>query len=523
MRATFRILSDHRWTAVAFTVVAFATTLLQSVAFFRLAGHTFAERAAFGYSLSVDSVLNADLFRPPVHPETVAGYVQLRAFDPLAILFAAWATVSATTSASRQLVSRAAAFAISVVVAGVAACVGVLIGVSSGGESVDALRLAETGLLLVALAIACYGISLVVAQIAPEPTLIAAAMMLTLFFLNSLSRVFTQLTFVRWLSPFRYYDLASPLPAGGHFDLGGFAMLLAISVIGTTAAAVISARKYGVVAKPRSITFRLSRTQLLAVPVVRIMYPRRVALAAWGIAFVALGVVLVVATRTSMQDLLNFPSGLPGLRQYIFVFYANVLDQTWFKVTALLLGALVFAFVARWAEDDRDGWLEAVLSAPYSRSAVVLERLAALGMTAAVLTTLSGGAVGLTSLALHLSLDNSRLLQACVALVLFTVLLGAVASLLTSGVPRAAAILFGFVLLAGYLDDQIGSALTLPAWAQDISPFRLAGEPLFNAVDSRNVALFLLLTLAALGSSILAFRRLDVGAWSPTKGSQART
>ena len=519
MKTTTRALSEQRWTAIAFALVAFAMTLLQSIAFFHLAGHTFAERAAFGYSLSLDAVANAVLFRPPVHPETVAGYVELRAFQPLSILFAAWATVSG----ARRPVSGAAAFVISAFAAGAAACVGVLIGVSSGGESVAGLRLVEEGLLLVALAIACYAISVVVAQVSPAPVVVAVGLMLTLFFVNSLSRVYTQLEAVRWLSPFRYYDLSSPLPLRGNFDLGGFAMLVAVAVIGPAVAAAVSRRRVRAIVKPRPTSYEPSRTELLAVPVIRALYPQRFALAAWCVAFVALGVVLVLAARTSMQDLLNFPSGLPGLRQYIFVFYAGVLDETWFNLAVLLLAALVVAFVAGWVDDDRDRRLEAVLSAPYSRSSLVFERLAALALTAAVLAATSGLAVGLTSLALNLSLDTTRLVGACVVLVLFAVLMGAVGLLLASWAPRAASILFGFVLLATYVDDQIGAALTLPRWLQDISSFKLAGAPLVSAVGSRSVALFLLLTLAALGSSILAFRRLDVGAWSLTEGSQART
>ena len=378
-------------------------------------------------------------------------------------------------------------------------------------------------MLLVALAMACYALSLVVAQVAPAPAVVAGGLMLTLFFVNSLSRVFTQLEAVRWLSPFRYYDLSSPLPVRGNFDLGGFAMLLGVAVIGTAVGAAVSRRRLGVIAKSRPTSFEPSRTPLLAVPVIRALYPQRFALAAWGIAFVALGFVLVVAARTSMQDLLNLPSGLPGLGQYIFVFYADLLDQTWFKVTVILLAALVFAIVAGWVDDDRDGRLEVVLSAPYSRSSLVFERLGALGITAAVLAAMSGLAVGLTSLALHLSLDTARLAEACVVLVLFAALIGAVGLLLASSVPRAGPIVFGSVLLATYLDDQIGAALALPHWVQDISPFRLAVDPLVSGVASRSIALFLLLTLAAVGSSILAFRRLDVGAWSPTKRSQART
>jgi polyether ionophore transport system permease protein len=518
MRATLRALSEARWTILAFAIAGFAITVLQSAAYFRMAGHTFAEHAAFGYSLSLQAVADAVLLPPPVHPETVAGYLELRAFEPLAILFAAWAMVSATASTSLQTVSRAAAFAISVTIAAAAACAGVLIGVASGGESVGGLRVVEASVLLAALAISCYAICLIVAQITPAATVVAGGLLLTLFFLNGLSRVFTQLATLRWLSPFGYYDLSTPLPPGGHFDVGGFVMLLAIASLGTSVAAVVSTRRVNgalmlsASAKPPRTTFEPSRVRLLSLPFARDLYPQRIALAAWCIAFAAPGVVLVAAARTSMQDLLTLPRGLPGLPQYIYVFYAQVLGETWFDVALLMFVALVFAFVARWEADDHDGRLEAALSAPYSRSAVVLERLTTLAFTAAALAALSGLAVALTSRALNLALDSTRLADSCVLLVLFSVVLGAAGSLLTSSVPRAAPVLFGAILLGGYLDDQIGGPLGLPRWVQDVSPFRLVDAPLANGIDGRSVALLLLLTLAGVGSSILAMQRRDVGA-----------
>jgi beta-exotoxin I transport system permease protein len=519
MKATLGALKEARWTVLAFAIAGFALTVLQSAAYFRMAGHTFAERAAFGYSLLLEAVANAVISPPPVHPETVGGYLELRALEPLAILFAAWAMVAAIASNPRQTVSRAAAFAISVSIAAAAACVGVAVGVASGGESIGWLGVVEAGALLVALAIACYAICLIVARITPAPMVVASGLLLALFFLNGLSRVFTQLAAVRWLSPFRYYDLSTPLPPGGRFDLGGFGMLLAIAALGTALAAVISTRRVSSsrlllsgTSIPRRTTYEPSHTSLLAFPIARDLYPQRIALTAWCIAFAALGFVLVAAAQASMQDLLALPRGLPGLPQYIFVFYAQALGQTWFDVALLMFVALVFAFVAGWATDDRDGRLEAALSAPYSRSRVVLERLAALALAAASLAVLGGLAVAFTSRAMNLALDSARLVAACLILVLFTVVLGAAGSLLTSSAPRAAPALFGALLLAGYLDDQIGGALGLPRWVQEISPFRLVGAPLVNGVDGRSAALLLLLTLAFAGSSILAMQRRDVGA-----------
>ncbi|HSS61919.1 MAG TPA: hypothetical protein VLK30_10735 [Candidatus Limnocylindrales bacterium] len=517
MRATLRALKEARWSVLAFAIAGFVVTVLQSAAYFRMAGHTFAERAAFGYSLSLQATADAVLIPPPVHPETVAGYLGLRAFEPLAIVFAAWAMVSATASTSGQALSRAAAFAISVSIAAAAACVGVAVGVASGGESVGGLGLGEAGLLLVALAIACYAICLIVAQIAPAASVVTGGLLIALFFLNGLSRVYGQLATVRWLSPFRYYDLSMPLSPGGKFDAGGFAILLAIASLGLALAAFVSTHRLSTApmritsGKPSRTTFEPSRVSLLALPVSRDLYPQRLALAAWSIAFAAVGVVLVAAAQASMQDLLALPRSLPGLPQYIFVFYAQVLGQTWFDVALLMSVAVVFAFVARWTGDDRDRRLEAALSAPYSRSRLVLERLTSLAITTAALAALSGLAVTFTSRALDLALDSARLADACLLLVLFSVVLGAAGSFLTSSVPRAAPALFGAIVLASYLDDQIGGPLELPGWVQAVSPFRLVGTPLATGIDARSVALLLLLTLVLVGSSILAMEKRDVG------------
>lgn len=511
MSSTLRALRAARWTVLAFSIGAFGFALAQSVAFFRLAGATFADRASFAYSLVLDATTNAVLLPPPVHPESVAGYLELRAFEPLAILFSAWALVSATRASAIPIVSRAAAFAISAVIAAAAACLGVMIGVASGGGSVGGLGLVEAGLLLVALATACYAICLCVAQLGSTATVVAPALLLELFLLNSLSRVFTALETARWLSPFRYYDMSTPLAPGGRLDVGGLAVLVAVTLLGTAAAAVLSNRVTVRTTLFRRTTYEPSRAGLLTVPVARELYPRRIALAAWCVALGVLGVVLVAAARATIQALLELPRGLPGLPQYIFVFYTQVLEQMWFDVALLMFVALVFSFTARWAAEDRDGRLEAALSAPYSRSSVVVERLAALLLAAAAFAALSGVAVALTSRALDLALDTRHLAAACLLLVLFSGVLGAAGLLLAAWAPRAAPALLIGLVLAAYLDDQVGSALGMPSWAQDVSPFRLMGVPLASGLDSHNLALLVALTFAGLGSSILAIQRRDIG------------
>jgi ABC-2 type transport system permease protein len=512
MTETLRALREQRWSIVGLAVAGFAITLLQSVAFYNTAGHTFAERAAFGYALSLEAVTKLPLFAPAMRPDTIGGYLELRAFAPLAILFVAWALISATGSSSLRIVSRTIGFAIASSAAAAAACAGAVLGVATGGETISGVGLVEAGLLLVALATACFAICLLVAQFAPAPTITAAGVLLSLYFVNSLSRVFAQLGAPRWLSPFRFYDASSPISPGGRFDVGAFAALLAIAAVGAGIAAIAAGRRTPARQVLSHRTFEPSREGLLATPVARLLYPMRIALVAWCLAFAALGVALVAATRSSMQDLVSLSYLLPGLPQYIFVFYAQALGQTWFEAALLMLVALVFAFVAGWVAEDGDGRLEAVLSAPYSRSAVILERVAALGIAGAVLAAVSCIAVAFTSRAAGLALDTAHLAGACLLLVAFTLALGAVGSFFASWVPRAAPSLFGGFVLAAYLVDQIGGAIRTPGWVQSLSAFRLTGTPLVNGVVGGDLALLLLVASVGLGSSILLMERRDVGA-----------
>jgi ABC-2 type transport system permease protein len=451
------------------------------------------------------------LLPPPVHAETVAGYVQLAAMEPVAIVFAAWATASATATRSRDVISRFAVFAACATIAASATCLGVVIGAAAAGDSVGGLKVAEAGVLLVALATAVFAIGLIVAQVTYKATPVAVGLVLGLFFLNSLSRVFPQLTAARWLSPFAYYDQSAPLPAGGHFDAGGLFVLLAIAAFGTFLAAGAATRRR----RPGStapVTFEPSRAALLTLPVARQIYIDREVIGAWCVGLVALTARLVAAIRTSLSDVLSLPHLIPGLLREIALLYAQRLDEMLYDVAVLLMAGLVFTFVASWAAEDRDGRLEAVLSIPFSRSAIVLERLAALALVAAVSAALSGLVVALMSDALHLSVDLKRLAEAGLVLGLFGIVFATAGSLLTSWWPQTSKAFFGLLVLAAYLDSQIGAALGLPPWAQSLSPFRLVDDPMAHGIDGGNVALALLLTLAFAGSSILAMQRRDVGA-----------
>src|SRR5439155_7647063 len=163
-----------RWGIVGFSLAAAFATFVQTVAFYQIAGHSPAERAAFGSSiLALGSQLVA-LFPPPVRPDTVGGYVEFRGFHPLAILFAIWAlagatgfargdeergivesTLAAGVSRGALIAARAGAFAVGLAVAATAAAAGFLTGLAYGHESVPARAVFEESALLVAIGLSC--------------------------------------------------------------------------------------------------------------------------------------------------------------------------------------------------------------------------------------------------------------------------------------------------------------------------------------------------------------------------------
>ena len=348
-----------RWGVIGFSLAALFATAVNAFGFYAVAGDTAAERAAFGQSMLTLASQFVAMLPPPIRPDTVAGYVQFRGFNALAILLSVWALASATgfargdeergivestlaagVSRIQLIASRAAAFAIGLSIAAAAAAVGLLVGAAYGHESVGVTGLLEACAQLGAVVLACYSIALLVAQFVTGRAAVAAAgaVLLGLFLLNSLSRVYPSLSTWRWLSPFRYYDLSQPLPPGGYFDGRAFLVLLAIAVVATAAAAAaFQARDVGsplisVPVRSREPSHEVRGDRWWRHAVLRGVYERRFGIVAWAAGLALLAVLFVSLTRTIVQVLLSVPTLLPYLA--IFVrqqVYPGVLGFTWFN------------------------------------------------------------------------------------------------------------------------------------------------------------------------------------------------
>jgi ABC-2 type transport system permease protein len=529
-----------RWGLLGFAGASFIATFINCVGFYQVAGHTQAEREAFAKSFAQIAAQLTVLLPPPVRLDTVGGYVQYRAYGSLVIVFAIWALASASGAArgdeergivemvlatglsrAQALASRIAAFAVASFVAALTASFGLILGAAIGGESFPIVPALQAAVLLAAFGLSCYALVLLMAQlVAPRmATGFAGAVLLGLFLLNSLSRTFDSLATLRWLSPFRYYELSRPLSPGGNFDVRATVVLAAIAVVaGALAALAFTRRDLGsalitLKGRARPPTYAQSPELIWRIPVIRGIYDRLVGLTMWTAGVSVVAALFVVLTKTIVQPLL----AIPGLATYFASFihgavYPSFLSFIWFGFAQLLLAGFAIAQVARWSAEDTDGRLELILSNPVSRTKVLLERAAVLALGALIIAAVSGAAVGIESHYQSIDLDARRLAEASLLLVPFALVFGAVGAVLSARLPRATVGILGAFAFASYLMLQFGPIFNLPAWVEDLSAFKLYGQPLTTGVDQTGLMIMLAIAIVGFAASAAIMQSRDVGA-----------
>ena len=529
-----------RWGIAGFSVLAFLLTLLQSVGFYQVAGHTAAERAAFGRSMTQLATQFTVLIASPIRPDTVGGYVQWRAYSFFAIVFSIWALASAYgaargdedrglveqilatgTSRADVVIARFLGFAAGSIVAVTAAALGLLAGVAGAHESIGLDAVLGASVNLLGLSVACYALAMLVSQFVATRYAAAAAavVLLGLFLLNSLSRQLDALAGWRWLSPFRYYDLTQPLPPGGVFDIRGEEVLYASAVVLIVAAAIafvyrdVGSPLVRAPLAPHAVTRESDANVVWRIPVLRGVYDRRAGLAVWTAGFALLGVLFVILTKAVVEPLLS----LSALRPYFNLLiaggiYPSFLGFIWFGFAQLLMAGYAITQVGRWSVEDTDGRLEAALSTPTSRRFILLERATVLLIGSFVIAAVSGVAVGFESHAEAIDLDRGHLIAASLLLVPVAMVFAAVGAVLASVLPRATlGFLFAFAF-ASYFIVQLGPLFHWPDWTQNLSVFHLYGEPLRNGVDGFGLTVMVLVVAVGLVASALMMERRDVGA-----------
>jgi len=528
----------HRTGMISTAAIGAFSGMLQSLGFQAVVGNSEAARQQFGLQMQLLGRQLSYLIPLPVHPETLAGYVQWRAFGFFPVIFGFWALIAGSgvirgdedrgllelwlatgTSRARLTAARAGAFVTAVGASILIVLVLTGLGAIIVGSPLPIEGLLADGAALLVITVACFAIALLIAQFVDSRRVaagVSAIVLLGFFLLNSLGRTLEGPARFRGVSPFYYYDRTNGLSPGGPIDwastLGLFAAALALIAL---AGIAFARRDLGAgLVRPRSTArprvVEPSRNPLLRLPVLATIYEQRVGLLAWMVS-TALLALFITSLAKSVAESVNH---LPIFRAYVSGqgdLNRAVISVFWFAMMPLVLAAFATTQVSRWTTDDTEGRLEMVLSEPVSRRRVALEREAAL-LVATTLIAVVGSAVTLWAAdAQGISLGVGAIALATALLLPFGLAFGSLGAALAGWIPRATVLLLSGYAVVSYFLTQFAPLFRWPQWVENVSIFYLYGTPLTTGVYWTGFWVLIAIIAIAMTVGLLSFDRRDLG------------
>lgn len=517
--------------------------LLETAAY-TAAGSTVAQRMAFGHQYETLGRSMTYLLPVPVRLDTIGGWEQWRVYAVPPILFLFWAAIAATGALRgdegrglleewrsagvgvwRYAAYRFGVFSLaSLIAATVTSIVTDLTAVKVVGSALDPLAAAEMTIALFAVTLTGYSVGMVAAQLTTSRNTaagLAGGLLVVTFFINSLGRSIDSLrTLASFVSPFYYYDRSTPLIPGGSFDPVATVGLLAVAIVlAALAAWLMHARDLGASVFSRrsnvaAMTVRPSHNPLLRIPVLAELFQQRLAILAWAAGTALAGAYIGAAGHTLVDDLTK---GSTTFKGYLTVVghgdpYVALTGYFWFSFVLALLSAFAIIQVARWSADDNEGRLEQVLSAPTSRTRVVLVRAAAFIVGLSLIIALSSLAFYAGAHKNGVAVPSNNLLTATLLLVPFAMSFAAAGALLASRVPRSAVSVLVTLSFLSFLITIGGPLMKWPDSVMRLSVYTLYGQPLTSGVDWTGLWILVAVCVVGFGLAMLLMQRREVGA-----------
>ena len=528
----------HRTGMISTAAIGAFSGMLQSLGFQAIVGTSESARQQFGLQMQLLGRQLSYLVPLPVHPETLAGYVQWRAFGFFPVIFGFWALIAGSgairgdedrgllelwlasgTSRARVTAARTEAF----VIAAAASILIVLLltglGATIVGSPLPIEGLLADGAALLAVTVACFALALLIAQFVDSRRVaagVSAIVLLALFLLNSLGRTLEAPARFRGVSPFYYVDRTNGLSPGGQIDWASTLGVSAAALALVALAGVAFTRRdlgAGLVRPRRAVRPRViepSRNPFLRAPVLATIYEQRVGLTAWMVS-TALLALFMTSLAKSVADLVNH---IPIFRAYVSGqgdLNRAVISVFWFAMMPLVLGAFAITQVSRWTTDDTEGRLEMVLSEPVSRRRVALERAGAL-LVATTFIAVVGSAVTLWAAdAQGISLGVESIALATALLLPFGLAFGSLGAALAGWIPRATVLLLSGYAVVSYFLTQFVPLFRWPQWVANLSIFYLYGTPLTTGVYWTGFWVLMAIIAIAMTIGLLSFQRRDLG------------
>lgn len=321
---------------------------------------------------------------------------------------------------------------------------------------------------------------------------------------------------LRFLSPFFYFQQSRALVPGHSMDAAATAILvLWATVPAALAALAFERRAVGARLWERPAPLREARAGGLRLRAPRLrdawladLRSQWVSLALWsiggaGITALMASVANQVATVWESSELIK--------QMFLRTPGSSFLDQYMSYVTilgAITPAAFVVAEASRWVGDISEGRTEALLAVTGSRSRVALEW--ALGTVAGVVVVsvaVIAGCLGGAAMA-GVGLRADSLVRTAADSILLGTAVCGIALLAVVVVRNGAAIgVLGAILGVGYFVTLFASLFNWPEWVARLSPFDAYGTPYASVPKASGMALLAALALAGGFAAVVVARR----------------
>jgi ABC-2 type transport system permease protein len=528
----------HRRGLIGFGVGGFLISFLYGSAFLQAAGNTAASQAAFGRSVDLVARQFAFIIPVPVHPETLGGYEQYKWLASAIVMMMIWAAlaglgigrgdedrgiteewIAGGLSRTRLLLARSAAFGLVLLLACFGSVLGIVVVAPLVHQDPNIAGEILKGLSMAAGLFSCYAIALLISQLPAErqtATALGVGAPVLLLVVNGIADTIDSASWIGVISPFHWMEKTSSAAPGGTFDLGAtLGLVVAAAVILGIAVPIFRRRDIGSGlfswGRHTAIALRVaSRNLLLRLPFTEGLWEQRVGLGVWVVSTLLLGSLMVSVTKSTADALFADPRLAAVFSQAAGPGYASLLGFIWFGLALLLLAGYAVVQVSRWSTQDQEGRVEMLISAPVSRSRVILDR--ALEFAVASLLIVIGGYVGVAAAlpSSGLQLDAGHVFAASVLLWPFALAFAGLGVAVASRWPRIAVPFLAAFAAVEYFLGDLAPLFKLPDWMANLSIFHLYGNPVVGGTAWTPAVWMLLVFLVGFGAALLLMRQRDV-------------
>jgi ABC-2 type transport system permease protein len=529
----------HRRGLIGFGVGGFLISFLYGAAFTQAAGSTAESQAAFGRAVLLVAKQFAFIIPVPVHPETLGGYEQYKWLSGAIILMMIWAGlagvgigrgdedrgltdqwIAAGVSRTRLLLARSAAFGLVLLVACFASVLGIVAVAPVVHQDPNFWGEMGKGVSMTTGIFAGFAIALLISQLPAErqtATALGVGALVLLLVINGIADTIDSASWIGVVSPFHWMERTTSAAPGGTFDLGA---TLGLAVAGAALLGAVfpifQRRDIGsglfTWGRRAGVAVRVaSRNLMLRTPFTEGIWEQRVGLSVWAVGTLLLGSLMVSVTKSMGDALFSDPNlaalfqgAAPGPR------YTALLGLVWFGIALLLLAGYAVVQVSRWSAQDQEGRVEMLLSAPISRTRVVIER--ALEFAVASLLIVIAGYVGVAATvpSSGLNLDAGHVFTASALLWPFALAFGGLGVAVASRWPRIAVPFLAAFAVVEYILGDLGPLLKMPDWLQNLSIFHLYGNPVVGNPSWTPAISMVLVFVAGFGAALVLMRQRDV-------------